>query len=589
MNFIEITEKDLVSITKFQNTEDESINPYGIDDPVFLQLYDFYKSRGFEQNYYYVYAGSTPLTEIIDVSREYTYNIYGIYRDKRDVSEERHQLGIIEASWLRDEETFSCEWNANRIFDFTLGDVIVEKNYSNTDSAEREKDAKVMASVDEISINKVLNDYFITYETFKATASQLQDIEDLGYQIIDVSEFFNSFQNLQDPDIALGAIENLKDYLRKVNAECKNPCVFYYKEEKSGTDQIFLALAALLTTTEGMHFFIPNDMKNVYYEYVYMLNCRDGYYCDEYLDFLFHFPIYTVKLKENSGYFYQKSLEALAFDKRKSVNERKYSIKLKVYCAPVEIKGTTINRTGSFLKGSTELCYDSIDILSMRDFIGITGLNVEDSRKRVAEINNIMYLNTLDLYKCTPVNNTMLHAGNTIIFKDKGDSQWYLGCVLNIQYTLPFVVIPMDSNYRPFMQEIHLSGLRNLLDYHIFFDAEDKLKRFSVNSQKNSKARGISVDYSKGWSYVHDSAALKGFVLKAIEASKYIIRSSILSYEDIAMWGLQTSQFRKPELGILSDVLNPKEMLKSGILNFYGGPHPMDTTSIVIKDSYWRG
>lgn len=131
--------------------------------------------------------------------------------------------------------------------------------------------------------------------------------------------------------------------------------------------------------------------------------------------------------------------------------------------------------------------------------------------------------------------------------------------------------------------------MQGLLDYRIFFDIQNRINDLSRRSQTRSQNIGISVDYTKNSFYSCDPQRYNGFLLKAIKASRCNIRSHILSYEDVAMWSIQTSQFRKDDLGILADVLNPRELLKTGVLNFYGGPHPMDTTEVVIKDCYWRG
>ena len=100
-----------------------------------------------------------------------------------------------------------------------------------------------------------------------------------------------------------------------------------------------------------------------------MLHSRENLYCDEYLDYLNRFPVYSIRLRRHAGYIYQKYLEMIAFDKRKPSNEQKYSIKLKIHYAPVEIEDNKIVRHESFTLNSVQLNYDDLNILSMRDFI----------------------------------------------------------------------------------------------------------------------------------------------------------------------------------------------------------------------------
>lgn len=586
MQIIEISEKDIGLINAFR--DNSGIVDFDISDPVLLQLYTFYANGVHKQDCYYVYTGAIPITEIIDVSREFVYNTYGIYRDRQSIKDDRKQLGIIKADWLSDADTFSQEWLLNRIDDFTLGDIIIEKNYGETSIEEKRKDAEIINSMPGIDIKQILNDKFVTYATFKVTEEQLKEIIAAGYNLIDVSPVCNRFQNLNDPDVALNAVKQIKNYILEVN-KSNDSCVFYYKDTKDDMNQIFTALAAVLTVTANLHFFIPSDSRPLFFNYMYMLHSRENLYCDEYLDYLNHFPIYSIRLRRHAGYIYQKYLEMIAFDKRKPSTEQKYSIKLKIHYAPVEIEDNKIVRHESFTLNSVQLNYDDLNILSMRDFIGISNLDVERARQRVKIINDFMQLCTLDLYKNTPINNTIFHAGNTIMFKVNGSNQLYIGCVLDISYVLPFIVIPMDSKFKPFACDVPLNTMQGLLDYHIFFDIQNRINDLSRRSQIRSQNIGISVDYTKNSFYSCDPQRYNGFLLKAIKASRCNIRSHILSYEDVAMWSIQTSQFRKDDLGILADVLNPRELLKTGVLNFYGGPHPMDTTEVVIKDCYWRG
>lgn len=590
MQTISINQADL-DYTKKYNKGNKLDSLFGIKNQVLIQLYYFFRNNK-QDCIYSVNMDLTSDEQTVFVGNEFTvYHRYGIYEEYTDYSIDtfdRSYLIIVPVEALHDELSLASfmerEKAKTNIDSFTC---IIERDYTVIDVEQYKQDYVLFGKVcnDVRVLNPGFYDigekrYYTTTDRLHAFVENQKSKKFVTVDIVDIIKSYtflnNMAQSIRICKDLIVKIENLIENTAKQNNLGPDNVIIYtsdFVNDKS--KHIYLSIAAFLTMSKGYHCYVDNNDRGIYLEYVRRTTSRQYNYLSDYLKIIRKFPNFAISFNGEIASLCIKDLQRIQDDRKLPPESRRYSIKLSVYCAKIDINSFSLKEEVSTKK--VILHDEYIQVLDFRDYFDLTNPDKEICINEYEQLNKVVISFGKQLREKTEILcDTSLNCTNIILFKL--NNNYYLGYVSAIDFKLPFQMKPFADNYKMSHIEFDITEFRNLYDTNLIFDADVIVKR--ILQQRPFYNQNLHFDLS--------STAINGSILSGIAAEKELITDcKTLSFSDIGIWSLQTSQLREGNVGGLTTVMNINEMIKSGYLGYFGGMHPSKSIDMVIKPELW--
>lgn len=564
---------------------------YGIKNQVLIQLYYFFKRH--DQNCIYRINIDENTADSVFRAQEFTtYNSYGIYAmyANYDLDEfDRNFLIVIPEEVLSDELTLRTfienKKNSTNIKRFTC---IIEKDYSGIEKPEFKQHYKLFKSVcPEIT---VLNPGFESIGTVKyySVREQLMNyientnnnnfiLFDAGNLLNNVEFYISTATNMQSAFSLAKAIEQaVYEQAKLHNVQNSNVIVYCDSFNSEQCHEIYLGIIAYLTMARGIHCYVSRDDRTVFLEYVRRITSQRYNYLSDYLRIIKNFPNFTISFNGQSASFCIKDLQRIAEDNKKPIENRRYIIRMSAYCVKIDKESCTFLDDVSTKK---IILYENlINIIDFRDVFDLSNPDLSICLNQYNELNQIIVTFGKQLReRTTYLNDTSLNCNNMLMFESNNSR--YLAYISEIDYKLPFNMKPFASGYSFAHHEFDVSEFRNLYDTNLIFDIDPMINLIINQNPAYGKNRHFNL---KG-------TAVNGSILSGIAAKPEKFRDcKPLTFSDIGIWSVQTSQLRDRSVGGLADIMNINELIRSDYVGFYGGLHPAKSVDMEIRSELWR-
>lgn len=590
MQTISISQSDLDYTKRYTNGEKVD-NLFGIRNQVLIQLYYYFKNN--TQNCIYsVNMNLASDAESVFIDSEFTtYHRYGIFEEYSDYSLDifdRSYLIILPIEMLSDElslQTFiEREKAKTNISKFTC---IIERDYTGIMPEQYKQDYELFKKV--CSEITVLNPgfYDIGEKRYYTTEDRLHDFVNRQrgkkFITIDIATMLSSYQFLsnmaQSLKICKELIQNIDDQVistaKQHNLSTDNIIIYTSNFVNDKSKHIYLGVSAYLTMTKGYHCYVDYTDRSIFLEYVRRTTSKQYNYLCDYLRIIRNFPNFAISFNGDIASLCIKDLQRINKDKALPLNERRYSIKLSAYCVKIDINSFVFKEEVSTKK--IILQEEVIEVLDFRDYFDLTNPDKRVCINQYEELNKVIISFGKQLREKTDIlRDTSLNCNNVLLFKLSGS--YYLGYISAIDYKLPFQMKPFADNYKMSHIEFDITEFRNLYDTNLIFDVD-----IFINKIIAEKAA-----YNNNLHFDLEGTAVEGSILSGITTEHELFREcDILTFSDIGIWSLQTSQLREGNVGGLTSFMNINEMIKSGYLGYFGGMHPAKSIKMEIRPELW--
>lgn len=448
---------------------------------------------------------------------------------------------------------------------------------------------------------KILNsDLLMFYDDMKIQRRDNNSVEYYrknmdGYNFINLFPYMNKY-NCNSVDTA-DSIRNLVAMTKEIIdlGNRNGRVVFYYKNDsldveiprtKIKNPNLYLQIGAYLTYTYGYRFIVLAEDKAEYYKYVSQLTSNNFLYASDFLTMVFDPPeigfidknIPCICLRDNYK-LYPKNLD----NKR---DYRKYSLDLFMAYTEFDLESRSI--IGNEIHYG-QFSYHFIKTIHFNRIYNLRDDNYSKSLKELKELNSLMRKFEGMLVHSGYANlviNKLIDYTNTIIFSNNG--KVYLGYLAYIDGEIPYMLLPIADNYKPFYvnfsinQSENLTPISDIMDINILFDHDELISKFLEEGYISGKSLHYKLpDY------------LKYSSLYSIVFNSSVISECGVTIEDLGIWSTTSLQFRAyAQYSAFRNKIIEKcdigTLRTEEILTFFGGPNPALKVNFKETPEIWR-
>lgn len=395
-------------------------------------------------------------------------------------------------------------------------------------------------------------------------------------------------------DESLSEVMKMLEELVILGESAKDAIFYYdgstleYTKATSKSYDFYLQAAAYLTYSCGYHFIITNSDLDLYSNYRDRLVSREFMYASDYLHMIFNPPelgfldtqLPCICVRNNSLMFPNS--------KKNTRDLVRYGVDMSVCFTEFDLDTKQmIDDSAKY----TRISYSRIELLDIGTIFDLRNPDYNIAVRNLDQLNKLIRKFEGFLVKSSAgniVSNDLVNLTNTIIFKNQ--SKCYIGYVNHLTGKIPYMLIPIAGNHKPFYTEFtiddgdeSLMKLTKMMDINVLFDREAFISKFVGEGYISGNNLHFRLpNYAK--TSLISSVAFTAGKVKEIPG---------ITVEDLGIWS-QTSFQLRGYIGYLKNKLTVLERCDVGtlrnmsFLTFFGGPHPALKTNFSETPDMWR-
>lgn len=319
--------------------------------------------------------------------------------------------------------------------------------------------------------------------------------------------------------------------------------------------------AALATLSAGKRFHYGSETEfNFMASYMRSLFRKENMYLEDYVGMVKNFPDLSVIVNSNAF------LLVKDYSRMEPKDCMFTSVQMKIDLDTMKLQDRVYE--------SVNYSFSEIKELSLRKRFGLDSRDFGTAAEGLKRLTGL--LNEMDRYVSMDsglLAGTALNISNMLLYEFDGVA--YLGFVPYVSTELPFVVYPAADGFTSFRTRLNLQDVIPL-DIRIFYDWKQitaKMVAKGLVRLENSVYR--LAPYSRG------------MLLNAVNGSVMFPEDlGLYTFEELGVWGTQ-SRMTRTSLKEL-EYLRKDYLQQIGFLTAYGGPHPCEGNTFVIRSDAWR-